>query len=142
MSWAALSTAIYARAIADTGSGGLFASGDQRINAWYTNEAAANAALPYAVCTLVGSAENDAFDSARRGIETVWQVGVYHDKLASSAHVKHQAACERIVARFRRIGLTVTGYTASPSMYERSPFTAVEDDTIYTVLEFSTFLGS
>ena len=142
MSWLGLSTAIYDIARADTGSGGLFsATGNQAIAGWYTNEAKANAAFPYCVASLAGTTETDAFATARRAITISFRVSVLHDKRVASAHTKHEAAADRVIALLRRVAPTVSGFTVSPIMFEGIQYTEASDDVLYSVLGLYALLS-
>jgi hypothetical protein len=142
MGWSLVSTALYSAAIADTGAGGLFAStGNQVIAAWYSNEATANAPMPYAVARLVSTIEDDVFASARRTITINFDVGVYSDKRVASSYVIHAAKVDRIIELFRRTTLSISAWTVSHIFYDGSPFSEPSDDTLYTVLSFSVTIS-
>jgi hypothetical protein len=141
MGWSLVATALYDAAIADTGAGGLFASGNQQISAWYSNEAVANAPMPYAVARLVSTIEDDVFSTTPRTVTINYDVGVYSDKRVASSYVIHAAKVDRIIALFRRTTLTITGWTVSHIFYDGSPFSEPSDDTLYTVLSFSVTIS-
>lgn len=144
MSWYEVAKAVYDRAIADTGSGGLFnATGDQKINAWFSNEATLNQSLPYAVASNVSTIYSDVFPTANQTIEVNFDVTVYHDKKVSSSDAKHEAACARIVTLFRRWQPTISGYTVSQVLLDGKPVEAQPSgEVLQTVLSFRVYLST
>ena len=62
MSTAAVSKAIRTRALADTGAGGLFETGNPLLTGWFWDWAPPEQAFPYVVLTFISTQEDDTFD--------------------------------------------------------------------------------
>lgn len=108
MSWAAVATGIRALLTADTGSGGLFNSGSELINAVYVDEAAENADVPFLVLTHIAPSEEfPMFNDSSEAIEYEFQAGVYTNKDVGLA--THGAIQSRVRTVLRRQTPTVSG---------------------------------
>ena len=89
-------TAIRTRALADTGSGGLFASGANLVTGIYAETGSQTLAFPYITITLFDE-EDDTF--AKDGSIVNVQFHIYHNAVASG--IGPIEACGAIIERLR-----------------------------------------
>lgn len=124
--WSLIATSIYGVAAADTGAGGLFnASSSARINGWYTDSAPEDARMPYVVATLVSAPEEYVFQTATEMVEVVFQVTAYMDKQYGVSALA--AVTDRVRTLFRRVAISVTGYTAGQIFIDAQDFQSDTD---------------
>lgn len=130
--WGQLAAAIRTLALADTGSGGLFNVTSPLLNAWYTNEGEDQAALPYAIASMVSIPEEYAFVTTVEIMEPVFQIGVYTEKRLGE--VVHQTIISRIRTVFRRVAPTISGYTTSQILIDGLDFHQNTDQALYSAI--------
>lgn len=75
--------ALFDRAKADTGSGGLYAASNPLITGWYTEQGPENATYPYVVVSVADDGESDTF--GKSGRQLTFDVHVYATRDTTAA---------------------------------------------------------
>ena len=90
------------RAVADTGTGGLFNVSAPLITGWYSEQGPAGAVMPYVVVTLADDGEDDGFGYQAQTI-TVY-IHIYAPRELSTTAYSGVAVAEDIRARIQGDG--------------------------------------
>lgn len=94
--------AINDRAVADTGSGGLFNVSAPLITGWYWEQGPAFAVMPYVVVTLADDGQSDTFGQQGMGIDLY--VHIYAPRELSTSAYAGATVAEDIRARIQGDG--------------------------------------
>ncbi len=109
MDLAALGTSIKARAVADTGSGGLFNSGTPLVTGIYNTNAPDDATFPYLVYSVAAMGPNDTFTGEVD--EIMFRITVYDMRHPDGATPRDPILrCSNIIARVIGPGGTSPSY--------------------------------
>lgn len=110
MNAALVSDAILARITSDTGTGGLYETGDQLINGVYFDVEDPGATVPYLVVSFPTIDEDDTFPTDAVDMDVT--IELVSDRRTSTFSADAEVL-GRIKTRFHRWGMTLSGYAAT-----------------------------
>lgn len=103
----------------------------------YLDMAPMDAALPYAVVSIVSQTEEQVFENTAEPTEIDFDVAIYSAKVGATARGTHLGHVEETANAVRRWTPTLAGWTAHPIRSDsQTPMTILED-AIQTVYSFT-----